>query len=212
MKIEKLNDNKIRITLNLKDLEENHIDFHTFMSNSIESQELFLDMLDKAEKELGFVTDDYRVMIEALAMSNGNFVLTVTRFEYEHDNVHEKGTYKKKKVNIKRKTCDVNTAKAIYCFESFDEYCTFCSFLSNSVLKYTNDFVDTVSLYEYNDKYYLVFSNIHINDKLLKTFCSAITEFAHFVNNAGLFENKLLEYGKLLIKDNAIDICIKHFC
>lgn len=52
MKIEKLNDDKIRITLNLKDLEENHIDFHTFMSNSIESQELFLDMLDKAEKEL----------------------------------------------------------------------------------------------------------------------------------------------------------------
>ena len=52
MKLEKLNDNKIRITLNLDDLKENHIDFHTFMSNSIESQELFLDMLDKAEKEL----------------------------------------------------------------------------------------------------------------------------------------------------------------
>lgn len=70
MKIEKLNDNKIRITLNLKDLEENNVDLHTFMSNSIESQELFLNMLDKAEEEVGFITDDYRVMIEALAMSD----------------------------------------------------------------------------------------------------------------------------------------------
>lgn len=81
MKIEKLNDDKIRITLNLQDLEENHIDFHTFMSNSIESQELFINMLDKAEKEVGFVTDDYKVMIEALATANGNFILTVTRLE-----------------------------------------------------------------------------------------------------------------------------------
>lgn len=208
MKLEKLNDDKIRITLNLEDLKENDIDFHTFMSNSIESQELFLNMLDRAEKELGFVTDDYRVMIEALAMTNGNFVLTVTRFEAEK----EKSTYKKKKVNIKRKTANINTDKAIYCFNSFDEYCGYCSFLNNNILKYMNNFADSVSLYSYNEKYYLVFSNIHVNINLLKAFCSSITEFAHFVENADLFESKLLEYGKLVMKDNAIDICIKHFC
>lgn len=208
MKIERLNDNKIRITLNLKDLEEKHIDFHSFMSNSIESQDLFIDMLEKAEKELGFVTDDYRVMIEALAMNNGNFVLTVTRFETEKEN----NTYKKKRVNIKRKTCEVDTSKAIYCFDSFEEYCSFCNFLNNNLLRYLNGFADCISLYLYNDKYYLVFSNIHINNNLLKTFCSSITEFAHFVANAGLFENKLLEYGNLIMKDNAIDMCIEHFC
>lgn len=208
MKLEKLNDDKIRITLNLDDLKENHIDFHTFMSNSIESQELFLDMLDRAEKELGFVTEDYRVMIEALAMNNGNFVLTVTRFEPEK----EKSTYKKKKVNIKRKTSNINTEKAIYCFNSFDEYCGFCNFLNNNIFRYMNDFADSISLYEYNEKYYLIFSNIHVNINLLKSFCSSITEFAHFVENADLFESKLLEYGNLVIKDNAIDICIKHFC
>lgn len=208
MKIEKLNDDKIRITLNIKDLEENHIDFQTFMSNSIESQELFLNMLDQAEKELGFVTDDYRVMIEALATANGNFVLTVTRFEQQID----KTFTKKKKVNIKRKTTAINTDKAIYCFNSFDEYCNFCSFLNNNILKHINNFADSVSLFEYKNKYYLVFSNIHINNSLLKTFCSGITEFARFVNECELFESKLKEYGNLIIKDNAIDTCIKHFC
>lgn len=208
MKIEKLNEDKIRITLNLEDLKENDIDFHTFMSNSIESQELFLDMLDKAEKEVGFVTDDYRIMIEALAMSNGNFVLTVTRFEPEKS----KGTYKKKKVNIKRKRSFVNTKKAIYCFESFDEFCSFCSFLNNNALRFMNNFAESISLYEYNEKYYLVLTNILVNNNLLKTFCSSITEFAHFVDNANLFESKLLEYGKIVMKNNAIDVCIKHFC
>jgi len=70
MKIEKLNENKIRITLNMEDLRERDIDFHSFMSNSIESQSIFLDMLDKADREVGFNTDDCRIMIEALALKD----------------------------------------------------------------------------------------------------------------------------------------------
>ena len=209
MKIEKLNENKIRVILNIDDLAERDIDYHSFMSNSIESQSIFLDMLHKAEKEVGFVTEDYRLMIEALAMNDGNFILTVTRIESDKK---EKLCYKKKKVNIKRKISEIDTKKAIYCFNTFDEYCSFCNFLNNNILKYMNDFADNMSLFEYNSKYYLVISNIHINTNLLKTFCSSITEFAHFVEGATLFENKLLEYGNLIMKDNAIDTCIKHFC
>lgn len=208
MKIEKLNEDKIRITLNMEDLKEKDIDFHSFMSNSIESQKIFLDMLDEAEKEVGFVTDDYRVMIEALAMTDGNFILTVTRLAPEK----EKSTYKKKKVNIKRKNALPNTAKAIYCFDSFDEFCGFCNFLNNNIFKYIKDFAKDISLYLYKEKYYLVFTDIRLNINLLKTFCSSITEFAHFIYNSDLFESKLLEYGELIIKNNAIDTCINHFC
>ena len=68
MQIEKLSENKIRITLNLEDLKEKNIDLHSFMSNSIESQDVFYDMLDKAEKEIGFETKNYKLMIEALAV------------------------------------------------------------------------------------------------------------------------------------------------
>ena len=73
LQIEKLNENKIRITLNLEDLKENNIDLHSFMANSIESQDLFYTMLDKAEKEVGFETKDYKLMIEALAIPNRKF-------------------------------------------------------------------------------------------------------------------------------------------
>ena len=56
--------------MNLEDLNERDIDFHSFMSNSIESQSIFLDMLDKADREVGFNTDDCRIMIEALALKD----------------------------------------------------------------------------------------------------------------------------------------------
>lgn len=68
LRIEKLTENKIRITLSLDDLEEQNIDLHTFMSSSVESQDLFYNMLDKAEKEVGFKTKDYKLMIEAIAI------------------------------------------------------------------------------------------------------------------------------------------------
>ena len=73
MKIEKLDENKIRITLNIEDLNEHDIDYHTFMSNSIETQSIFIDMLNTAEREVGFNTDDCRIMIEAIALKDRKF-------------------------------------------------------------------------------------------------------------------------------------------
>lgn len=208
MKIEKLNEDKIRITLNMEDLKENDIDFHSFMSNSVESQELFMDMLDKAEKEIGFKTEDYRVMIEALAMKNGNFVLTVTRLAEEK----AKNIYKKKKLNIKRKSPEINSKKAIYCFESFDEFCDYCHFINDDILTIVEELANRISLYQYNEKYYLVFENLNMNVNLLKSFSSSITEFARFINGSILFESKLTEYGSIVFQDHAISQCFKHFC
>lgn len=73
MRIEKLTENKIRIILSLDDLKENNIDLHSFMSSSLETQDLFYNMLDKAEKEIGFKTKDYKLMIEALAVPERKF-------------------------------------------------------------------------------------------------------------------------------------------
>lgn len=208
MKIEKLNDDKIRITLNIEDLKQNDIDFQSFMSNSIESQELFLYMLDRAQEEVGFVTDNYKIMIEALAMSDGNFILTVTRIL--PDNPIEKNN-KNVKLHIKRKTPNLNFNKTIYSFNSFDEFCYFCNHLNSSVFNNIDELCENNSLYLYNSKYYLVLDKIHTNCKYLKPFATSISEFAHFVNISELFEKKLLEYGEIIMKDNAISVCKKHF-
>lgn len=204
MKIEKLNDDKIRITLNLEDLKEKNIDFHSFMANPLESQAVVLDMLDVAEKEVGFVTKDYKITIEALATSSGTFILTVTR-----DN--KSLSSPKKKVHIKRKEIDLTKPIAIYSFDSFEDLCLFCKFLDNSVLRFFLKTIDTISLHEYQGQYYLRLSKIHSNLILLKSFCTSITEFASYVPNSDLFEGKLLEHGKTIIDKNALTILSKYF-
>lgn len=207
MKFEKLNENKIRITLNNQDLAEKHIDFQSFMSNSQESQNLFLDMLDEAEKKVGFITKDYKIRIEALAMSDGNFILTITRFGKNIDSDFK--TSKMKKVKIKRKNLDMKSKQIIYTFNSFDDFCNFSNFISK-IANFSN-LAKSMVLYLYNDIYYLCISNINIENSNIKQLYTLITEFGTYVDNSEVFSRKLNECGKIIMKNNAVKTCIKYF-
>ena len=204
MKFEKLNEDKLRITLNIKDLEEKNIDFHSFVSQSIETQKLFLDMLDEAEQEIGFVTKDYKLMIEALAVNGGEFVLTITRIEKDIEKI------KHKKVKIKRQDSKLDLNPLIYSFNNFEDFCSFCNmFNTNSYLKDYKKFIKKDTLYLYNSTYYLGITNIANDYK--RIFYSSITEFAEYVKSPEIFDRKLREYGKVIIPKNAITTCIKFF-
>ena len=207
MKFEKLNENKIRITLNNQDLIEKNIDFHSFMSNSKESQNLFLDMLDEAEKKVGFVTKDYKLRIEALAMSDGNFILTITRFGKNIENISK--LPKNNKLKIKRKNLDMTSKQLIYKFDSFHDFCEFSNFISKLDHFYT--IAKNMTLYCYQNTYYLSISNIDTEHKNIKKLYTIITEFATYVDNSEIFGRKLTESGKVIIKNNAIKTCVKFF-
>ena len=203
MQIEKLNENKIRITLNLEDLKENNIDLHSFMSSSIESQDLFYDMLDRAEQEIGFNTKNYKLMIEVLAVPEGKFILTVTRFAPEKE--------EKKKLNAKRKNIKPENKLSIYMFNSFDDYIEFCNYINKSVDKNTYTKLKISSLYQYNSKYYLCIAINNDNLNFLKSIHCSIIEFGTYIINSDLYERKLIEYGNLVFKADAINECIKAF-
>lgn len=206
MRFEKLNENKIRITLTNQDLIKKNIDFHSFMADPIESQDLFFDMLDEAEKEIGFVTKNYQIRIEALQVAGGNFVFTITRSLPENSiNVE------KRKVHIKRKKIDnFKDNQTIYCFNTFDDFCSFTNFICSNNIKFTN-IAKNISLYEYKNQYYLTFSSINLNNSDFKKLFSIITEFATYISNSDLFKRKLLENGKLIMKNNAIKTAIQYF-
>ncbi|MBO5413333.1 MAG: adaptor protein MecA, partial [Clostridia bacterium] len=46
MQIEKIDENQLEVTLNFEDLKKNNISLHSFMCNSIVSQNLFFDILN----------------------------------------------------------------------------------------------------------------------------------------------------------------------
>lgn len=187
MKIEKINENKIRITFNNSYLQEKNIDVHSFMANSIESQSLFLNLLDEAEREIGFITDNYKLSIEALALINGNFIITVTRIEKEN--------LKPTRVQVRRKNIQ-NTKKLVYKFSNFDDFCNFENFLSISMPNLFDKLTFSKALYKYDDYFFLVLQNLNAEYSL--SISSAISEFATVVSDSDLILNKIQEYGTLL--------------
>ena len=208
MKIEKLTENKIRVILNLEDIKSKNLDLHSFMSNSVQSQDFFRDMLNKAEEEVGFTTSNCRLLIEALASIEGDFIFTITKFASSANDLVENN---KKKVIVKRKTVSLSKNTVTYAFNSFDEFCNFCTFIHNSNLKDLKQLSKHISLFNYNTKYYLVIANIDTNFQYLNNFYASISEFAKLVNHSKNFEAKLLEHGKLIFKNNAINKGIEFF-
>ena len=207
MKIEKLTDNKIRIIVNLEDLQKKNINLHSLMSNSIESQSLLVDILEEAEKEVGFSTNGCKVSIEAFASSDGHFIFTITKTASEA----EKITPKKKKLSIKRKETNIDFERSIYKFATFDELCKFCSYINSINFKDLKNLAQNTSLYLQNNTYYLVLSDINLKYANLKGFYAIISEFAILVSHNSSFESNLNEHGKVIMKNNALKRCIKYF-
>lgn len=207
MKIEKLSENKIRITLSHQDLVQKNIDFHSFMANSIDSQDLVFDVLDEAEKEIGFVTKNYQIRIEAIAITGGDFILTVTRSLPETTN---KVSLTRKKVSVRRKKSNYKATQLVYSFLTFDDFCNFIEFFSSNNLPVTN-IAKSIVLYQYKNTYYLVFKQINLNYPYLKKLYSSITEFATYKTNPDLFIVKLVERGEVIMKNNAIKTGIQYF-
>ena len=199
MKFEKLNNDKIRIILNLQDLEDNNIDYQSFMSNSSDSQKLFMEILDEAEEQIGFITKDYKLMIEALATIDGDFIITVTRSLPDFDIA---SVYKKRTIKAKRKSNKLTTDTIIYEFNNFDDIFDFVLLLKNLNISGLNAFTKDFALYTYKNNYYLVMDNIDKNFDAIKTFLCALTEFGKSINNSNLFKSRLNEYGTLLVKNN----------
>lgn len=198
MRFEKLNENKIRITLSNQDLEEKHIDFHSFMSNSLESQDLFFDMLNEAEKEIGFITKDYRIRIEAFAMSGGDFIVTVTRSLPESEKIPVR-----KKVKIKRKKANMESAQALYAFGSLEDFYSFLDFLKNHHFS-LNQVAKKMALYIYKNTYYFVLQDMVMQEVALKKLFSMITEFGSYIHHSELFIRKLVECGEIVVKNSTI--------
>lgn len=207
MKIEKLTEDKIRVILNFSDLEKNHIDAKSVFSRTLEYHDFFMNLLEQAKTEVGFSTDGCRILIEALSTSDEYLVFTITKYSEPSS----KGALPLKRPCVKRKSLNNSSKKTIYKFDNFDYFCDFCEYLKNNLNMEIDKISKASSLYFYKNTYYLIFNNTKISQKLSKLLYITVSEFLSPYSFSNAFENKLLEYGKLIIKSNAINTGIKYF-
>ena len=207
MKIEKLTENKIRVIMNFKDIENNTNDLHSFFNNMANSQNIFLDILEKAEKEVNFHTEGCKLLIEAFSTFEDSIVFTITKFS---TNDIAPISNNKSKLTVKRKIHNPNLKNAVYEFNNFYCFCDFCKFISNISNIETQKIAKKIVLYNYQNKFYLIFKDINLKYEYIHKFFNILSEFSKFQNYSNNFEYKLSEHGRAFIKSNAIFKGIKY--
>ena len=81
MKIEKISDKQIRCTLNHSDLHSRQISLPELAYGSEKARSLFHEMLQLANEEVGFITDNSPLMIEAVPLSSDGILLIITKVD-----------------------------------------------------------------------------------------------------------------------------------
>ncbi len=208
MKIEKINENKIKVTISSNDLEERNIDLNALNYNSPAAQELFWDMMEQAEVEFGFNASDSQLCIEAVPDSREGFIITITKLDEEGDfesiQKYIKNRFRKSDLKIKRKTRKICSAIMIYSFNSFDDICA----LSDNVESlYSGD----STLYRLKNVYYLVLTKNSFSSPDIKRFEAVLSEFGRKVSNVGFYEGYLNEHGTKIIEYNAFETIRQYF-
>lgn len=191
MKIEKINDNKIKVTLSTSELQERNLDFQALKYNTPEAQSLFWDMMKQAENEHGFKTTNCQLFIEAASLQDGQFIVTVTKLQDKAlPPVPQKKKLPAPELKMRKKVHQKNQ-NFVYKFDDFEQICTLL--ISNKELKTL-----PTTLYEYKNTYFILAKpspKIHL----------IISEFGEIQKDSISTESILEEHGTKIIEKNAFE-------
>jgi adapter protein MecA 1/2 len=208
LKIEKISENKIKVTISLDDLIERNIDLDSLNYNSPAAQELFWDMMEQAEVEFGFNISDSQLVIEPIPDMEEGFIITITKLDEDGDfeSIHKyiKNRYKKSDLKSKRKGRKVYTSVCIYSFSSFDDLCELSKMIQHI---YSGE----STLYKYKATYYLLLTRSNFTVSNIKLFDILMSEYGSKVSNASFYEGYLNEYGEKIATSDAIEIINTYF-
>jgi adapter protein MecA 1/2 len=208
MKIERVSDNIIKVTISLNDLEERNIDLSSLNYNSPAAQELFWDMMEQAEIEFGFNVSESQLIIEPTPDSDEGFIITITKLDEDGDfesiQKYIKNRFKKTDVRVKKKGRRLLSTLMIYSFNCFEDLGDLCKKLQDV---YSGD----STLYKYRNTYYLVLTRSSFNVSNPRIFEALLGEYGRKVANVNFYEGYLNEYGTKIAEYNAIEVLNKYF-
>lgn len=225
MKIEKISDTQIKVTLNHSDLIDRDLKLSELAYGSQKAQALFKDMMARANEEFGFETDNVPLMIEAVPLSTDSIMIVVTKvedpsqIEQKLETIGERPTHRTFKEPEEDRLTDlalmgkdisevqatpINKEIALtYLFNDFDQICM-------AAHRVQPMFAGDNSLYKYNESYFLVLGKNRKADSAFEGIVGVLDEFGNRCPSSDLNEMFLKEHGKLMIDLHAVDVLSKY--
>ncbi|MBM7661217.1 adapter protein MecA 1/2 [Bacillus mesophilus] len=195
MRLERLTYNKIKVFLTFDDLLERGLTKEDLWHDAPKVQQLFRDMMDEASLELGFEADG-PIAVEVFSLQAQGMVVIVTKETADYEDSDEfLDEYIEMQVTLDES------------YDIFYEFNTFEDVLSLAKRMFALD-ITGGSLYSYQQKYYLLFEDNEFGDKNVDNMIALLAEFG---NPATVTTYRVNEYGKELMKEQALTQINKYF-
>lgn len=194
MKIEKITQNKIKITLTSDDMEIWQLDIDKLSTNAPEARRFFWNVIERAENELSFDIKDSQLLVEATVNGDGSIIhiSKICQDTDEYDRIN-RAKIRRVEVRVRRKPNPQNKT-AVFVFSCIND-------AANACREITANFEGCSSFYKYNEKYYLL---MYFAAPFEKQLVHIMTEFGTQAENSNVIIGRINEYGESIIKDNAV--------
>lgn len=208
MRIEKINDNKIKVIVDSDEAKAWNISFKNISENTPEVQEMFWTAIRLAEKNVDFSIDGAKLFVEAIKDedSEGGFGMLITRVASQDEldaaiaNCTYRGRLKRTQLRAE-KTLD--SGKVIYKFRDFESVCAVAEEVSSL---YRGESV----LYKCDGAFYLYL--VPEQDCQFADVEAMLLEFGSRVQSCQYMHGRLNEYGEKMIAEGAVGVLEKYFC
>ncbi len=205
MHIEKISDDKIKVTVNKEDVKIWNVNIKNLTDNTPEAQDLFWFALRQAEKDVDFKVGEAQLLVEAIPSKTEGFIMLISKMDPKTNvmEVLEKGIIHRHGTEIKVKKRSRNAKPInIFKFSDFEDLC-------QCVNQVKGMFCGKSALYKHKEQFYIVLSPYDT-----MTFFETeniIMEYAQRVPSPSLYEGVLKEYGTLMIEENAFETIGAYF-
>jgi adapter protein MecA 1/2 len=195
MRLERLNYNKIKIFLTLDDLTERGLTKEDIWKDSLKWHQLFHEMLEEASDEFG-VDIQGSVAVEIFSMQAQGMVMIVTMQEQEDE---EEEDFLLSEGFIDMQVVIDDNEDLLFVFNDVEDVIQLSGRLAGMGL-------NGGSLYHMEGRYYLLFDDILAEDA--EKLASMLAEYG---STSLVTRWRLLEYGKEVIADSAIETLSRYF-
>ena len=215
MKIERISENQLKLTLTKDDLKERDIKLEDLITPSEKTQKLFRDIMEQALDEEDFVSENTPLMVEAVPMGTEGIMIIVTKVNNKDkkggstadllQQAQETRRWKKKPLDTLEHADEKNSDILIYSFPARDD-------VIHVSLRLDGSFKGESAVYKNEGKYFLVLQgDTYTAEESSAELELILKEYGQKHVSTPLAKYYLLEHGETLIANKAVKALAKTF-
>ncbi len=209
MKIERVSENQLKLTLTQADLEEREINLDDLINPSPRTQQLFRDIMEQALGDYDFLGENIPLMVEASPLGVDGIMIIITKmvstsndsdpydFEMPSSDPFDWNAKGLEEDHIASTPDDAEIM--IFAFATLDD-------IIHLALRLYPNYDYESSIYKENDRFFLALTAepFYKNASLMDSLQSIIEEYGEKYVSNNLSISYLQEYGELLVEKKAL--------